>query len=192
MNRNMLVITMAVALAAAGAAPALAQSEETRELDADTDGVAQDTQTGERLDATVNVTGDVTVRESGNGVDETAESTNLSVVANVTVGDTTYEIPVLVVGEGTSLEQAGITAAESWRLSVQGTQIPDGDSGEDNRDTRSGDDAETGTAQFQGNLTLVGNDEGGYQAQGNGTLTVADGDQTTTYRLDYSGQATFE
>lgn len=190
-SKTLLAVVLLVSMSAV---PAIAAQEETRHLDADTEGTAEDTSTGETFDATVNVTGDVTVRESGEGVDETAESTGLDVYANVTIDGTTYEVPVLVTGEGTSMEQAGFTAAEGWRLSVQGTELYD--SGSEDRSTdgddRDGSNADTDRATFWGNFTLVGTPDSGFQAYGNGTLTVVDANGTTTYALTYQGEATFE
>lgn len=178
MNRNMIVILTASALVAAGAAPALAQSQDERHLDANADGVAQEANSTNVFDAEVNVTGDVIVQDSDEGQDEAAFTRGLTATANVTVGEDEYEIPVGINGEGTSLEQAGLTA-DGWRLHVQGTQVPDG--GED-----------TSLATFSGNVTLTGGEDGEYVLEGEGILTVVDGEDTTTYQLGYSGQATFE
>lgn len=181
MDARKLVIAIGLSLLVAGAAPVLAEaSQEERHLDADTDGVARDTSTNDTFQAEVNVTGDVTVTESEEGADRTAFTDGLTATANVTIDGTTYEIPVAVVGEGVSMVQTGVTA-DGWRLHVQGTQTAD-------EDTR----GQPALAQFSGNLTLTGGQDGEYVAQGAGILTVVDGDDVTTYELGYTGSATFE
>lgn len=181
MEPRKLVIAIGLSLLVTGAAPVLAEApQEERHLDADTDGVARETSTNDTFDAEVNVTGDVTVTESEEGVDRTAFTDGLTATANVTVDGTTYSIPVAIVGEGVSLVQTGVTA-DGWRLHVQGTQTAD-------EDTR----GQPTLAQFAGNLTLTGGQDGQYVAQGDGILTVFDGEDATTYDLAYAGTATFE
>lgn len=189
MRKELTVAIVAALALSAVAVPALliqdsggdvAAQEETSDehhLDADTDGAARSVETGEVQQAEVDVTGNVTVRESGQGVDETAQTDGPTVEAEITVGDETYTIPVSVVGEGTSHEQSGAVDGEAWRLHVQGESYSRGQDG-------SG-------ATFSGNLTLVGQD-GEFAAFGEGTLTVRDQGDATTYDLDYEGSATFE
>lgn len=178
--RKLLTILAAVTLVFSVMGTATAQEDpnaEVRHLDLDASGEAEDVDSGDTFDAEVNVTGNVTVRESGEGVDETAQTDGPTVDAEITVGDTTYTIPVSVVGEGTSFEQAGIFDGQAWRLHIQGEDFSSGRDG-------SG-------ASFSGNVTLVGND-GDFVAFGEGTLTVRDQSDTTTYDLEYTGTATFE
>lgn len=181
MEARKLVIAIGLSLLVAGAAPVLAEaSQEERHLDADTDGVARETSTNDTFEAEVNVTGDVIITESEEGVDRTAFTDGLTATANVTIDGTTYEIPVGVVGEGVSLVQTGVSA-DAWRLHVEGTQTAD----EDTRDQPT-------LAQFSGNLTLTGGQDGEYVAEGEGILTVFEGEDATTYDLAYTGSATFE
>lgn len=171
------VAALLVVIAATGIVTAQGQTSEERQLDVDADGTAGNVQTGETETAEVNITGDVTVRESDEGVGETAQTDGPTVDAEITVGNETYTIPVSVAGEGTSFEQAAIFEGEAWRLHVQGESYSGGQDG-------SG-------ATFSGNLTLVGQD-GEFAAFGDGTLTVRDQGDSTTYDLDYDGSATFE
>lgn len=175
MRKTIAVLTCLALVATAVTAQ---QNQETRHLDLDANGTAEDVETGDSHDLTVNVTGNVTVQETDEGVDETAFTKGPTVEAVVTVGDTTHEIPVGVDGEGTSHEQAGLVSADAWRLHVQGEDF-------------SGDQDGSG-ATFSANVTLIGSD-GDFAAFGEGTLTVHDsqGGQTT-YDLDFRGQATFE
>lgn len=189
MRKELTVAVVAALALSAVAVPALLLQEsggdlaaqdrtsEERHLDADTDGTARSVETGEVHEAEVDVTGNVTVRESGEGVDETAQTDGPTVEAEITVGDETYTIPVSVVGEGTSYEQSGAVDDQAWRLHVQGEDYSGGQDG-------SG-------AVFSGNLTLVGGN-GEFTVTGEGTLTVRDQDDATTYDLDYAGSATFE
>lgn len=204
MNRKTLIVLTSLMVALGTFAPAMSQSQETRDLDAQTDGTAANTQTGETFDALVNVTGTVTIQDSDEGVDRAAFTQGQTATANVTVNGTVYTIPVGIVGEGTSLVQTGVSA-DAWRLHVQGVQLPD--SGEDrsgendhpDQEDHPGDEqaADGGEdpptlAAFSGNMTLIGSEDGGYTAQGNGTLTVIQGEDTTAYELAYRGSATFD
>lgn len=153
-------------------------NEEQRTLDVDADGTATDAETGDESDLTVEVDGEVTVRESEEGVDETAATEGQTVQANVTIGGTTYTIPVQVNGEGTSFEAAGIFDAESWRLHAQGQSF--------------GQVADGSGATFFGNMTLVGTNGGDFVVMGDGVLTVQDQAETTTYDLEFQGTATFD
>lgn len=204
MNRKILIVLTSLMVALGTFAPAMSQSQETRDLDAETDGTAADTQTGETFDALVNVTGTVTIQDTDEGVDRAAFTQGQTATANVTVNGTLYTVPVSIVGEGTSLVQTGVSA-DAWRLHAQGVQLPDSGedrSGEDDRPhqddhpdgEQAADDGEDppALAAFSGNLTLIGSEDGGYAANGEGILTVVDGEETTTYRLAYRGSATFD
>lgn len=174
--RKTLVLLVAMGLMIA--VPAVqAFQEEDRELDVDAEGTAENVETGDESDLDVDITGDVTVRESEEGVDETASTDGPTVDAEITVGDETFVIPVQVNGEGTSFEAAGIFDVESWRLHAQGQSFSGGQDG-------SG-------ASFFGNLTLIGNN-GDFTVLGDGVLTVQDQGDTTTYDLEFQGTATFE
>lgn len=167
-----------ICLALAATAVTAQQSQEERRLDLDAAGTAEDVETGDSHDLAVNVTGDVTVQETDEGVDETAYTQGpTDVEANVTIDGTTHTIPVTVDGEGTSFEQAGLVSGEAWRLHVQGENFSGGQDG-------SG-------ASLSANVTLIGSD-GDFSAFGQGTLTVQDGSSQTTYDLDFRGQASFE
>ncbi len=206
MHRRTLIVLASLMVTLGIVAPALAQSQQTRHLDADTDGTAVDRRTGEMLDALVNVTGDVTIQDTDDGVDRTAFTKGLTATANVTVNGSLYTIPVGIVGEGTSLVQTGVSA-DGWRLHVQGVGVQASDSDDDRPGQRdhphqdnhpgngqSADDGEdpATVAVFSGNLTLIGSEDGGYAANGEATLTVVDGNETTAYRLAYRGSATFD
>lgn len=153
------------------ATPTLAFEQESRTLDVEADGVAEHRETGDQLTVELDLEGDVTVTSSGEGVDRTAFTSGPTVTITVTLDETSYDIPVTIGGEGVSLVQTGVTA-DGWRLSAQGSTF--------------GDDA-----QFRGELTLIGNDDG-YAVSGDGVLTVTDGDATANYGLNYAGQGTFE
>lgn len=173
------IIAIVACLALVATVATAQQSQEERELDLDAEGTAENVETGDSHDLTVNVTGNVTVQETDEGVDETAFTKDVqSVEANVTIDGTTYTIPVTVGGEGTSFEQAGLVSGEAWRLHVQGEDF-------------SGNQDGSG-ASLSANVTLIGSD-GDFAAFGNGSLTVQD-DQggQTTYDLDFRGTATFE
>lgn len=135
----------------------------------DADGTAEDTRTGMASMLELSIDGQVTVTETDQGVDRTAFGHPGSLEAVISVGDDEYRIPASLGGEGTSLVQTGVSS-DAWRLSVQGT--------------------DQGAAQFRGNLTLIGTDDG-YALTGEGVLNVPDDAETTTYQLTYAGEAEF-
>lgn len=193
MRRNLAVIIGAMLVLGAFAGPVIAQDEdppqEERAFQANTTGSATSAETGTLHDLDVNVSGNITVTESGEGVDETAFTPGLNVTANVTLDGDLYEIPVTVAGEGTSLEQAGVVDSEAWNLYAQGQALSQE---QDGHGPASGEEQQQpDQARFNGNLTLVGSD-GGFLVEGSGTLTVITGDDATSYHLDYRGEATFE
>lgn len=168
------LFAVALAVLAAGAATAATQSSRT--LDASADGNAVDTRSGDVQGVMLDVDGDVIVVTSDHGVDRTAHSRQ-PITAVVTLGETSYTIPVYVNGEGVSLVQTG-ASPDAWRLTAQGTSIP-----------APGDRA---SASFRGELTLLGSEDGGYTLTGDGILRVTDTAGTATYHLSYAGSASFE
>lgn len=152
-------------------APILANSQETRTLDAEADGLATDRASSTVLDASLELSGDVTVSTSDFGVDRTAYTAGPAVTLILTIDEIEYTIPLTLAGDGVSLVQIG-AEPDAWRLSAQGSTIGQG-------------------GQFRGAFNLVGTDEG-YALTGDGVFTLTDGASTASYALDYSGSATFE
>jgi hypothetical protein len=138
-------------------------------LDADADGMAEDTRTGMVSMLELEIDGSVIVTDTDQGADRTAFGTPASLEVVVTVGDDEYRIPATLGGEGTSLVQTGVSS-DAWRLSVQGT--------------------DRGAAQFRGSLILIGAEDG-YALSGEGVLNVPGQADTTTYQLEYAGSAEF-
>lgn len=151
-------------------APILANSQEIRSFNAEADGLATDRASGTVLEASLGLSGDVTVTTSDFGVDRTAYTAGPAVSLILTIDEIEYTIPLTFTGEGVSLVQIG-AEADAWRLSGQGSTTGQG-------------------GQFRGAFNLVGTDDG-YALTGDGVFTLTDGASTASYALDYSGSATF-
>lgn len=183
MDRNFTVIAVAfLVVSGFAAAPTLANNHENRQgpqeersFEANATGTATETDTGDVTNLEFHIDGNITVTDTEEGEDETASTQGDFLDGTVTIGDEEYNVSFTVQGEGTSLEQAGFVDDEAWNLYAFGIEDP-----------RQGP-----PATFHGNLTLVGSD-GEFQLTGDGTFTDPAGDETSTYHIEYQGEATFE
>lgn len=186
---------IAFALAVSMTAPALgtpaatpsheAPPQEERTLNLTANGTAEERDGDEIHDLDLTVDGNATVTETEEGHDRTADSPWGNITVNATVDGTSYEMTGALGGQGSpDFRPVGV---EVWNLTITGATVADGqDAGQDTQDG-----SDSSSAQFFGNVTMVGAD-GEFQVAGSGTLVVTDADGRTNYDLDYDGEATFE
>lgn len=141
---------------------------DTYDLDLDTEGAGSAASDDVAVQVEIDADGQAEVEDNPDSPDRTAFAgpNDVTVWVNVTDGDS-HEIPVSLGGQGSSFAAAGV---DGWALYLQGT--------------------DQGGAQFFGNFTLTGSDDG-YAVNGEAILNVPDGQDTTTYQFAVNGEATF-